>query len=315
MRLSDKEPASINRRREETNLEATAKAVTRLKASTISDRRARVAEPRAARSPAAKTTPSCVAGTETAGMFRQIRLEPAYKAVSAEIERSILEGVLKPGEPLPTEQALAEHFGVHRSTVREAIRQVEQEGLLQRREGRRLFVTLPGLYDMAPRAARLLLLQQTTFHELWQVAVIVEPLAARLAAEHADAMDLQALTANTDMTAELTESGGRTLDENARLVQLDVEFHALVGRASHNPALILAREPISLLYNPTLLRIHMQLPQSKARNLAAHRAILKALQQRDAAAAEDWTRKHMVDFQRGFELAALDMSAPITLNP
>ncbi len=247
-------------------------------------------------------------------MFRQIRLEPAYKAVSAEIERSILGGALKPGMPLPTEQALAEHFGVHRSTIREAIRQVEQEGLLQRREGRRLFVTLPGLYDMAPRAARLLLLQQTTFHELWQVAVTIEPLAARLAAEHADALDLKALGANTATCIKLSAKDARTLEENARLVELDVEFHALVGRASHNRALILAREPISLLYNPTLLRIHMLVPQSKARNLAAHKAILQALQRRDAAAAEDWTRKHMIDFQRGFEMAALDMSAPITLT-
>jgi DNA-binding FadR family transcriptional regulator len=56
------------------------------------------------------------------------------------------------------------------------------------------------------------------------------------------------------------------------------------------------------------------LPQSKARNLAAHKAILRALQQRDYVAAENWTRKHMIDFQRGFELAALDMSAPITLT-
>ena len=252
--------------------------------------------------------------TDDTAVFRQIRLEPAYKAVSAEIERSILDGALKPGMPLPTEQALAEHFGVHRSTIREAIRQVEQEGLLQRREGRRLFVTLPGLYDMAPRAARLLLLQQTTFHELWQVAVTIEPLAARLAAEHADALDLEALGTNTATTAELTAKGAHTLEENTRLVELDVEFHALVGRASHNRALILAREPISLLYNPTLLRIHMHLPQSKARNLAAHRAILRALQQHDAVAAEDWTRKHMIDFQRGFEMAALDMSAPITLT-
>ena len=88
-----------------------------------------------------------------------MRIEPAYKAVSAEIERSILEGGIPPGAPLPTEQELADRFGVHRSTVREAIRQVEQEGLVQRREGRRLFVTLPGLYDLAPRTARLLMLQ------------------------------------------------------------------------------------------------------------------------------------------------------------
>ena len=245
-------------------------------------------------------------------MFTRLRLEPAYKAVSSEIERSILSGKLKPGMPLPTEQSLAERFGVHRSTVREAIRQVEQEGLVQRREGRRLFVTLPGLYDLAPRAARLLLLQQTTFQELWQVAVTLEPLAARLAAEHAEAADLEELAHNTSLTADLQTHGADSVEHNARLVDLDVEFHALVGRASHNRALMLAREPISLLYNPTLLQIHLHLPQSKARNLAAHRAILDALQRRDADAAAEWTRKHMVDFQKGFEMTGQDMRTPIT---
>lgn len=244
-------------------------------------------------------------------MFKRLNLEPAYKAVSAEIERSILAGDIKPGMPLPTEQVLAERFGVHRSTVREAIRQVEQEGLLQRREGRRLYVALPGLYDMAPRAARLLLLQETTFQELWEVAVTLEPLAASLAAQAADAVDFEALDENLRLTEALQERGATTLEENMQLVELDVEFHALVGRASHNRALMLAREPISLLYNPTLLQLHLRLPQSKARNLAAHRGILDALHRRHATAAAEWTRKHMVDFQRGFELAGLDIRTPI----
>lgn len=248
---------------------------------------------------------------DDAFMFSRLQIAPAYKQVSLEIERSILSGQLQPGMPLPTEQSLAERFGVHRSTVREAIRQVEQEGLLQRREGRRLFVALPGLYDLAPRAARMLLLQQTTFEELWQVAVTLEPLAAQLAAGHATPEDLDALAHNTDATAALQAQGDATPDLNTRLVALDVEFHALVGRASHNRPLMLAREPISLLYNPTLLQIHERLPQSRARNLQAHRAILEALRQGDAAAAAEWTRKHMVDFRRGFEMTGLDMKTPI----
>ena len=248
-------------------------------------------------------------------IFNRLRIEPAYKAVSAEIERSILSGQIQPGMPLPTEQCLAEQFGVHRSTVREAIRQIEQEGLLQRREGRRLFVTLPGLYDLAPRAARLLLLQQTTFQELWQVAVTLEPLAAGLAAAEANSEDIEALEANTALTAELQAHGTVSMEENIRLVELDVEFHALVGRASHNRALMLAREPISLLYNPTLLQIHLHLPQSKVRNLAAHRAILAALRRNDVQSATEWTRKHMVDFQKGFEMTGLDMRTPIKKAP
>ena len=270
------------------------------------------------RSPRRKATTATVAGGRAAtpvqdtSMFSRLHLAPAYKQVSSEIERSIVSGQLQPGMPLPTEQSLAERFGVHRSTVREAIRQIEQEGLVQRREGRRLFVTLPGLYDLAPRAARLLLLQQTTFQELWQVAVTLEPLAARLAAEQAEPADIEALALNTELTAELQANDSNAVEHNARLVELVVEFHALVGRASHNRALMLAREPISLLYNPTLLQIHLHLPQSKARNLAAHRAILAALQRRDADAAAEWTRKHMVDFQKGFEMTGQDMRTPIT---
>lgn len=238
-----------------------------------------------------------------AEVFQRVVVEPAYKTVSAAIERAILDGALRPGAALPTEQELADRFGVHRSTVREAIRQVEQEGLLQRREGRRLFVCLPGVHDLAPRATRLLLLHQTTFQELWDVALTLEPLAARLAASQATADDLALLQANVDASA--AETG------LAALVALDMEFHALVGRASHNRALMLAREPVGLLYNPTLLQIFQRLPQASARNLAAHQHTLDALRAGNADAAAEWTRKHMVDFQRGFAMAGLSMRTPI----
>ena len=97
------------------------------------------------------------------------------------------------------------------------------------------------------------------------------------------------------------------------MVQLDLQFHALVGRASHNRALMLAREPAGLLYNPTLLQVFAHLPQARQRNLAAHQHIVDALDRRDADAAAEWTAKHMVDFQRGFAMAGLDMAEPIAL--
>jgi GntR family transcriptional repressor for pyruvate dehydrogenase complex len=238
-----------------------------------------------------------------AEVFQRVVVEPAYKAVSAAIERAIVDGALPPGTALPTEQVLCERFGVHRSTVREAIRQVEQEGLLQRREGRRLFVCLPGVHDLAPRATRLLMLHRTTFQELWDVALSLEPLTARLAAMHAIPADLELLEAN--LAASHAESAPPVM------VLQDMEFHALMGRASHNHALMLAREPVGLLYQPTLGQIFARRPQASGRNLQAHRLILDAVQRGDAAAAAEWTRKHMVDFQRGFALAGLDMSTPI----
>jgi DNA-binding FadR family transcriptional regulator len=238
-----------------------------------------------------------------ASVFRKVVVEPAYKAVSVAIEKAILDGALPPGAALPTEQELSERFGVHRSTVREALRQVEQEGLLQRREGRRLFVCLPGVHELAPRATRLLLLHQATFQELWDVALALEPLSARLAARQRTDDDLAQLQANLAASA-----AEKRWD---RLVALDMEFHALIGRASHNRALMLAREPVGLLYDPTLQEIFKRLPQASARNLDAHEGTLDAVRRGDAELAAEWTRKHMVDFQRGFAMAGLDMSKPI----
>jgi GntR family transcriptional repressor for pyruvate dehydrogenase complex len=251
-------------------------------------------------------------------VFRRMRIAPAYKAVSAEIERIILSGALEPGAPLPTEQELAQQFGVNRSTLREAIRQVEQEGLVERREGRRLFVALPGLTDFAPRAMRALVLQQATFHELWQVAVVLEPLGAHLAAHAAREDDLQALAANLarmDMLAQQAaeDDAQAQAQRQSALIELDVQFHALVARAGRNRALMLAREPVSLLYSATLARMQAQLPQMHARNLVAHRHIVEALRQHDADRAEHWMRKHIVDFQRGFVLAQLDMHVPVSM--
>lgn len=265
-----------------------------------------------------------VAAARAAGdrgaVFQRVRVEPAYKAVSAQIEQHILNGNLPAGEPLPTEQELCERFGVHRSTVREAIRRVEQDGLLQRREGRRLYVTLPGLYDVAPRTSRLLMLQQVTFRELWEVAVALEPVAARLAAREARADDLARLAENlaaSEAASSRCEAPGRSAVErradHAALAVLDVAFHALVGEASHNRALMLARDPVGLFYRPTLFEIHERLPQSLGRNLAAHRHILAALRAGDAEAAAHWTHRHMVDFQRGFTMAGLDLDIPIAL--
>ena len=246
-------------------------------------------------------------------VFRRMRIAPAYKAVSAEIERIIVSGELEPGAPLPTEQELAQQFGVNRSTLREAIRLVEQEGLVERREGRRLFVALPGLTDFAPRAIRSLVLQQATFHELWEVAVVLEPLATRLAALAAREEDLDALAVNLARMEALVANGPTADADNVVLIELDVEFHAMAARASRNRALMLAREPVSLLYSTTLSRMQTELPQMHARNAAAHREILDALRNRDADGAEHWMRKHIIDFQRGFVLAQLDMHVPISL--
>lgn len=243
--------------------------------------------------------------------FDRVRVLPAYKVVSGAIEQRIVSGELAPGTQLPTEQELAEQFGVNRSTVREAIRQLEQEGLVERGGAKRLHVTLPGMHDVAPRAARTLLLNQVTFEELWQVAVVLEPQAARLAALRASDEDIRALHDAVDQLAAHHAASG-SVESHA---QLDVEFHALVARISGNRALLLAREPMNLLYQPSLVMLQRSLPQMENRNLEAHRRIVEAIAAHDAERAHEWTRKHLNDFQRGYALARIPMDNPLQAPP
>jgi len=79
---------------------------------------------------------------------------------------------------------------------------------------------------------------------------------------------------------------------------------------------MLAREPFSLLYRPALKLLIETLPTSAARNVQAHEIVLAALRRRDAKRAEEWMRKHLIDFRAGFLKAGLPMDAPIdTLRP
>lgn len=235
--------------------------------------------------------------------IEKLQLTPAYRVISDDLRQRILRGDIQAGEAFPTEADLASRFGVHRSTVREGLRQLEQDGLL-RRHGKRLVVTIPRHEDLSRTAERALRMQQVTYRHVWEVAATVEPLCARLAATRATPAQLAAIARNVTETADLVTAG-------VAPVAATIAFQDLVAEASHNPALLLARGPVSQLMRAGYAAIAPALPQSGARLLAAHRQVLAALQVGDVATAVAWTERHLADHRRGFEVAGLDMDLPI----
>ena len=231
------------------------------------------------------------------------RSVPAYRVVCDHLRQRIVGGEIAPGQALPIEADLSAHYSVHRSTVREALRQLEQDGLLQRM-GKRLVVSVPRPGDLTRSAQHALQSQQVSFREVWEVASTIEPLCARLAAERITAEELARLQDNLAQTSELVQQGQTP-------VQATIEFQSLVAQAAHNQALLLARAPMSLLMLAGYAAIAPRLPQSGARLLEAHQQVFESLRQHDAESAVAWTRKHLADHRRGFEVAGLDMDAPI----
>ncbi|MEY4420338.1 MAG: hypothetical protein RLZZ498_934 [Pseudomonadota bacterium] len=228
---------------------------------------------------------------------------PAYRVVSESLRQRIVRGDVETGQAFPTETALAAHYGVHRSTIREGLRQLEQDGLLQR-VGKRLVVTIPRHKDLAHAAERALRMHQVTFRDVWEVASTLEPMCASLAAERITPKELVQLEQNLERTTALVTAGETP-------IAATIEFHSLVAEAAHNQALLLARAPVSLLMRSGYAAIAPALPQSGPRLLEAHRQVLESLKQRDAESAVAWTRKHLMDHKRGFEFAGLDMDSPI----
>ncbi|PUE37869.1 FadR/GntR family transcriptional regulator [Limnohabitans sp. Hippo4] len=233
----------------------------------------------------------------------KLQMTPAYRVVSDDLRQRIVRGEILEGQAFPTESDLAERFGVHRSTIREGLRQLEQEGLLKRM-GKRLVVTIPQHRDLAHAAERALRMRQVTFRDVWEVACTVEPMCAHLAAQRISKAELALLKINLDKTADLVDAGQSPISAT-------IEFHALVAEATHNQALLLARAPVSLLMRSGYAAIAPALPQSGARLLEAHRHVYDALKKHDAESAVAWTQKHLMDHKRGLEFVGLDMNSPI----
>ena len=191
--------------------------------------------------------------TEIATRFERIKPRPAYEMVAEAIERKILAGRLKPGDPVGTESELVRQFGVNRSTVREGIRLLEQSGLVAREPSRRLSVAVPHYHRLASRMTRALILQQVTFRELWHTSRALEPAAVDQAMDNATAEDLAELAANVAKTRKLQR-------DPAAVAELDAEFHKLIGKAAHNRVLLLAKEPSGMLVRPTTALIIVSNP-------------------------------------------------------
>lgn len=235
---------------------------------------------------------------------KPLRVQHAYAQVSQEIEAQILSGSLKPGDQLPGEVEMAAMFAVNRSTVREGIRRLESEGFVRRTSPRKMVVSIPRMAELASRQSRALSMLDVRFIELWNVARATEPLAAELAATHADEADLKALD---DIHHALAATEG----EGQASAELDTAFHSRIAAASKNRVLQLAREPIGFLLYSRIDALIPKLPQAMSRQVVAHAHVIEAIRRHDPASARDWMRRHIDDFKRGYELAGLPLDAPI----
>lgn len=236
-------------------------------------------------------------------LVQPIKIARAYEQLAGLLRERITSGDLREGDRLPSETALAKQAGVSRSTVREALRILEQGGLVERASPRIMVVAdrtdVPAFRELRRELRR----HNVTFHHLHEALMTFDPELTRFAAIRADHADLQSLH-------EQLEAQERHLDHLAEWSRLDVEFHATMAELSANPALIIAREPIGQLLLPALYRF-MDTKEMAEHATNYHRRIVNEIEVRDPDTAAAVMRRHINDWRSSWEKRGLDLHQEI----
>ncbi len=185
---------------------------------------------------------------------------------------------------LPTERELATQLGVSRSVVREATKRLEQQGLLEIRQGLGTR-TVNRLHKPLNDSLHLLIPDEVErLRQLIEVRLMVEPGNARLAAERATPEQMKALRlAHQSLVAAQNATDAITAD---------MAFHRELASASGNQIAALLLHSLS-----DLLQASLQLGYDRVapeRAISEHQRILEAIERRDSAGAADATHQHLL---------------------
>ncbi|WP_371157803.1 FadR/GntR family transcriptional regulator [Jannaschia sp. 2305UL9-9] len=228
--------------------------------------------------------------------FQMIEAEKLASAVVRQIENLILRGILRPGDRLPSERELSERLGVSRPSLREAVSELQERGLLVTRAGAGVFVADVLGSAFSPALIRLFSTQEDALDDYIAFRRDLEGLAAARAARKGSDTDL----ALVDTIFRKMEAAHSKRDPSEE-AGLDADFHMSIIEASHNVIMLhMMRSMMDLLREGVFYNRSVMFKQRTTRDmlLDQHRAINDALQSRDADGAKAAVEAHLT-FVRG----------------
>ncbi len=219
-------------------------------------------------------------------MYKVVRTSRLYEQIVQQIEESVLNGSLKPGDQLPAERDLAQRLGVSRTAVREAVKTLREKGLVEAYSGRGTFVT-DGTSQAARQSFDLMVKigQQEGSPHLAELRLILEPGIAAMAAERVKDEDL---TAMRDAVAVME----RSQKDPEAYIEADLDFHLALAEAVANPLILSLIDSIVGLLREQRIKI-FNVEGGPQRGQFHHKRILEAMERRDPEMARSAMRAHL----------------------
>ena len=221
-------------------------------------------------------------GLENLPALDDLRGARLHEGIVLRLRDLIWQGELRHGARLPSERALAEQFGVGRSSVREAIRSLELQGLVVTRHGSGSFVNTQSLDAVATLMGAG---GAGGLQDIFEMRHLLEPQIAALAARRATTGDMARLSA-------ILEEQQRQILEGETGVDADTEFHFTLATATHNPALVKVVNAVEDVLRRSRDR-YLQQPGRPERSLRSHYDILEMVCAGDHAGARRSMDHHL----------------------
>jgi GntR family transcriptional regulator, transcriptional repressor for pyruvate dehydrogenase complex len=233
--------------------------------------------------------------TPSTQRFRR-RSAKMAELVAQQIVEDIVAQGLSAGASLPTEGPMLEMYGVARGTLREALRILENNGLIRVRRGRGggPIVGSADPYNFGRTMTLFLQMGRTRFWELLEARVIMEPMMARLAATRRDEDRMD------ELAKSMQDHKSLETHDQARYLSVVQDFHGVIAGMSGNGVLDLFGRALKEVYTERVIAAERP-PARWAAVRREHEAVAQAIFDGDGERAEELMRKHMVELAANFK--------------
>ncbi len=218
--------------------------------------------------------------------FNKIKLANPVDLIIEQIRELIISGAVKPGEKLPPERKLAEHLGVSRNQLREAINKLQFYGILKVVPQSGTIVNGIGITALEGLISDILKIEKADFKSLVDTRVLLEKESAKLAALNRTQDDI------VQISNALAAYEAKVIEKQVA-VEEDLLFHIKIAEASKNTVL----KSLMMIITPDIVKsfIEYKVCDDRRNNLTIneHKKIVEMIIDQDAKAAENAMLEHL----------------------
>lgn len=231
-------------------------------------------------------------------MFKSVRPDRISQTVVDQIKEAIFQKKIKTGDKLPSERQMMEQFQTSRVTIREALKNLENSGILEIRRGTQggAFVRDPDVKFVSGFLQDMFSMGNIKVFDLTEARMAVEPFSVKIATERIKADSLEQIKQNIRETRECLTSH-HAID--ARLLTL--EYHRLIAQASGNPVIFFMVDSIMDIMENNVSTIGIP-AETIEDTLYYHEGIYEAVMKRDPQRAQELMLKHIQEIHAALDL-------------